>query len=286
MEISPKEFYNILLHLLTKNIDEGEADAILLLIVETRLGWKRHHILVNDPLQTQEAELDHCKAIVQQVTEGYPVQYALGSAEFYGLRFEVNKHVLIPRPETEELVDLCLQKESKGNSLNIVDIGTGSGCIPISIKKTLPRAKVYASDVSIEALKLASKNAISNHCDVTFIQNDILKDDLPLSTLDCIISNPPYIGYAESNLMTPNTRHEPEIALFVDDNDPLLFYKKIGTIGLQKLIQGGRLYFEINEQYAKETVKVLDALGYLKIEVHKDINGKDRMVMAVKPGSN
>lgn len=209
-----------------------------------------------------------------------PIQYVLGEADFYGLKFKVNQHVLIPRPETEELVHLVI-KHAKNRPCCILDIGTGSGCIPIALKKNLPQAKILAIDISEKALKLANQNALINRVEVDFLLDDALNLNATVyPQFDIIISNPPYIGLSEMEEMDKQvTKHEPHLALFVNDDNPLIFYDKIAGFALTNLKTDGFLFFEINQALALETQKLLLKKGF-KAEVIKDINANDRMIKA------
>lgn len=210
-----------------------------------------------------------------------PLQYVLGEADFYDLTFSVDSNVLIPRPETEELVKLIIDKHSWA-ALSILDIGTGSGCIPISLKKNWPRAQMRACDISLGALELAKTNSRRHEVLVDFFYCDIL-DAANWSTehYDVIVSNPPYVLNSEKEAMRENVLgYEPHLALFVEDDDPLLFYKAIADFALQSLNEGGALYFEINEAFGTETQRMLEDKGYQNASVHEDIFGKARMVSA------
>ncbi len=224
--------------------------------------------------------------ILKELIAGKPLQYSLGETEFYGLVFKVNPSVLIPRPETEELVDWIF-KEFKGNGmgekpLKILDIGTGSGCIPIVLKKYMPKAEVYAMDISAEALATARNNALLNQTDVVFFEDDILNPafNLQSSIFNIIISNPPYITHPEKEQMHQNVlAYEPHTALFVPDNDPLIFYNAIADYALNHLKKpGGLLFFEINENSGFQTVTLLKNKGFKNIELRQDLRGKDRMI--------
>jgi release factor glutamine methyltransferase len=209
----------------------------------------------------------------------------LGHTEFYGLQFKVNPSVLIPRPETEELVEWVLNSNLPQTAINILDIGTGSGCIAISLKKNLPNATIWAIDISAEALKTAKENAKLNDAEVHFIETDVLNQNqtfnlLPLN-FNLIISNPPYVTPADKGLMHANvTDFEPHTALFVPQDDPLLFYKSIADLAAKKLIKGGLLFFEINESYGEETAVMLEEKQFKQVELRKDLSGRDRMIKA------
>lgn len=219
---------------------------------------------------------------VQALAQGKPIQYVLGEADFYRLKFSVNPSVLIPRPETEELVHLIIQNHRKKN-INIIDIGTGSGCIAISLKANLPEARVYAMDIDENALKTAQSNAITNNVEVNFIADDALNlkpADYPF--FDVIVSNPPYIAQSEKTQMQAQvTQHEPHLALFVSDEDSLIFYDRIADFALEKLSANGLLYFEINQNLAQETKTLLESKGF-EVSLLKDLNDNFRMIQAVR----
>ena len=201
----------------------------------------------------------------------------LGETEFYGLQFKVNEHTLIPRPETEELVEWILKEEFS----SALDIGTGSGCIAITLAKNT-NAKITAIDISKEAIDVAKENTKNNKVEIDFMLQDILQAET-LSKVDLIVSNPPYILNSEKQKMESNVLDfEPDLALFISDNNPLLFYKKIGVLAEKSLNCGGKLYFEINEKYGAEILEMLSKIGFVDIALKKDINDKDRMVKAIK----
>lgn len=227
-------------------------------------------------------------AILNELKTGKPIQYILGETEFYGLSFKVNPAVLIPRPETEELVDWLLSDQKKADNssedLKIIDIGTGSACIPICIKKEMPFADVYGLDISLEALKTAQENAINNQTELTLIQDSILNpinEKLINTKYSIIISNPPYVMSTEKSEMMSNVLdYEPHLALFVPDNDPLIFYRAIADYALQHLKNEGFLYLEINEHLGNETLELLKERGFINFELRQDLRGKDRMIRA------
>lgn len=225
------------------------------------------------------ADLSQLESYVQQLKKSVPLQYLLGSTEFYGLPFMVNPSVLIPRPETEELVDWILRDKHQPKSL--LDIGTGSGCIAIALKANLPNCQVSAWDVSAEALATAKNNANQNKVVIDFGLVDVLSYQTDGRKIDCIVSNPPYVRELEKSMMEDNVmQHEPHTALFVSNDDPLIFYRTIAQLGLQMLHPKGYLYFEINEYLATEMHDMLMQLGYSNIVCRKDINSKDRMMKA------
>ncbi|AMS26086.1 hypothetical protein AEM51_02720 [Bacteroidetes bacterium UKL13-3] len=239
------------------------------------------------PSNIAQNDLLKIEAVVKRLVKSEPLQYVLEEAWFYDVPFYVNKYVLIPRSETEELVDYVLKShpriESKSD-LFILDIGTGSGCIPVTLKNNLPYARVYGLDVSEEALKVANKNAQKLNIDVTFIQADILNDELAaLPDFDIIISNPPYITETEKNEMHSNViAHEPHLALFVSDGNPLQFYEAIVKVAGKNLKKGGYLYFEINSAFGSEVKKTMEKNGFSKVAITKDMQGKDRIVAGLK----
>ena len=240
-----------------------------------------------------EVDIDKFKEAIKRLNNHEPIQYIIGKTEFYSLLFKVNEAVLIPRPETEELVDWIISKFRIQNSeLKILDIGTGSGCIAISLAKNLPNAKVFALDVSKEALNVAKANAWQNDVEVEFIEADILNWkqeagnmnlDFKDLNLDIIVSNPPYVRASEKEQMKPNVlAHEPDLALFVKDEDSLLFYRNITQFASQFLNTKGQLFFEINEYLGNDMFKLLNDKGFIDIELKQDIFAKDRMIKGVK----
>lgn len=214
-----------------------------------------------------------------------PMQYILGETSFGGYTFEVSPAVLIPRPETEELVDWVVSDFSSRVGVRILDIGTGSGCIPITLYKRLEEwnPSVASWDISEEALAVAHRNAQKNRADVSFRHQDILADTYPRLAVDVLVSNPPYITASEKTDMEHNVLDwEPGLALFVPDTDPLKFYRRIAEVGCQLLVSGGTVYFEINRAYGRETMEMLESLGYHSIELRKDFSGNDRMIKACR----
>ncbi|MDR0750519.1 MAG: peptide chain release factor N(5)-glutamine methyltransferase [Tannerellaceae bacterium] len=271
-------------HTLKDLYPPGEIKSFIRLIADYVCGLQPHQLLMCKNKELSGTEKKEIERIVERLRQWEPIQYILGETTFYGLRFLVNPSVLIPRPETEELVDLIL-KEYTGKSLRALDIGTGSGCIAIALSRYLPDAEVAAVDISEEALQTAGANNRANHTAVSFIQTDILSTERAKEeirgTFDLIVSNPPYVMEREKDRMGKNVLlYEPEQALYVPDNVPLLFYHKIACFGRDKLNKGGSLYIEINEQCGNETVCLLQREGYKKVELRRDISGKDRMIRA------
>lgn len=263
---------------------------------ESMAGLVLEHLLNLTPLQRRMQAQEPVPADVQaqlpalqaRLLRHEPLQYVLGEAWFMDLTLEVTPATLIPRPETEELVQLIVQEQQgQKTELSVLDIGTGSGCIPVALCRTLQPTQVTAVDISVEALAVARRNAERYGCEIDFQQLDILTETPrlgPLHTLDILVSNPPYVLEKERALMRPNVlEYEPATALFVPDHDALLFYRRIAQLGTTLLRPGGALYFEINEQYAAETVALLTTLGYEAVEARPDLFGKARMVRANWP---
>ncbi len=288
---------------LTPQYGEGEARSIACLVFEDYFNLKL--MSENDEMLFQSFLKEDFETIKAQILRGVPVQYVLGFAWFYGLKFKVNNSVLIPRPETEELVEWVLETinalKNRDNPLKIIDIGTGSGCIPITLKIKNPSLEVSAVDISESALITASRNAARHNALIDFKRIDILNENdwIPLmqnimarnaliSHFDIIISNPPYIPHAEKALMKDNVlSHEPHLALFVEDDNPLVFYEKIADFAIKNadfntnLKVKPLLFFECNEFNAHEVVAMLHKKGFENVELKKDMSGKDRMIKAV-----
>ena len=278
-----KEYKQYFIKELLAIYDEVEAESFFYLTLEKFHRLRRIDLALQPNFEIGENEVEKWKSVLTDLKKQKPIQYILGETEFYGLPFLVNKDVLIPRPETEELVELILaeSRKSKVKSLRILDIGTGSGCIPISLKKNLPDAKVFAVDVSENALEVAKENAKLNGLEVNFIKINILETEDLDQQFDIIVSNPPYVRMLEKEEIKPNVlEFEPHLALFVEDNDPLLFYRKIAQLAKKNLNENGKLYFEINQYLGKETVGLLESLGFTNIKLLKDIYGNDRMISA------
>ena len=258
---------------------EGEATSIARIVFEDAFHIKN---LSDQPFSTTNFE--KLQSIQKRLLNHEPVQYILGEADFYGLKFKVNENVLIPRPETEELVYWIIETARQdGRSLSILDIGTGSGCIPITLKTELPTCRISACDVSIEAIEIAAENAVLNDVEIDFFQLDILdkREWGSLENFDIIVSNPPYIPPSERTLMPENVlKFEPDLALFVEENAPLIFYKTITEFALEKGGKNGQLFFEMNEYNAKEVARLLITSKLKNVQIHQDLQGKDRMIKA------
>lgn len=272
---------------LSEHYDKMEIQNFYFLSCEQVVGLTRMQVQLSKEISLEETQLQKIYSIVNQLQKQQPIQYILGETEFYGLRFLVNENVLIPRQETEELVHWMIQDFKNKTDLQILDIGTGSGCIAVSLAKFLPLAKLHAMDISQHALELASENANRNSVSVLFYKYDILKSNIPAFDeavlFDCIVSNPPYIRASEAELMNQNVLHfEPHLALFVTDEAPLLFYESIANFAQLYLKRDGAIYFEINEAFGKEVVALLERKAFKEIVLKKDLNGKDRMIKAKK----
>lgn len=258
----------------------GEINSFIYIIFEQVLSYKKIDTNINNKEIVNEESLKIIYKIVERLKNNEPIQYIFGETDFYDLEFKLNKDTLIPRPETEELVDLII-KENFDKNISILDIGTGSGCIAISLKKNLPISKVSAIDISSNAILMAEENAKRYNLELNFIEDNILNPSKKYPIYDIIVSNPPYIRNSEKRLMLNNVlEYEPHRALFVEDLDPLIFYREIAIFGKQHLSQNGVIYFEINENLSLETKNLLEDLGYNEISIIKDINDRDRIIKA------
>ena len=279
-----KEYRTQFIQELLLIFDEGEAESFFYLILEEKQQLKRIDLALHPDLTFSNEQMLVWNSLLEQLKCEVPVQYLLGKTSFYGLDFEVNPTVLIPRSETEELVDWIIKslKSRIGNSkLKILDIGTGSGCIAISLAKNIENAQVFAIDISDKALATAKKNAEFNKVEVTFIHQNILDTADLNQNFDIIVSNPPYVRNLEKQEIKKNVlNNEPHLALFVEDNDALIFYKKIAKVAQQSLAQNGELFFEINQYLGQEMIEMLEKMNFRAIELRKDIYGNDRMIRA------
>lgn len=274
MANSKAVFNNLISQL--NGLDPGEAHAIGLLLMEKLCGVSRTSILAE-----KEIEFFDFSPLVARLNAHEPIQYILGEAEFFGRKFNVNQHTLIPRPETELLIQEVLK--SKNQQQAILDVGTGSGCIAITLAKEIPNATIAAVDISTGALETAAANAKQHNASVTFIHGDFLNDAFALEPLDWIVSNPPYVCASEKKTMELNVLNfEPHSALFVPDNDPLLFYKAITSKSEQLLKPSGKIVVEINARFGNEVKQLFDEKGFLNTKIIKDLDGKDRIVFAEK----
>ncbi len=264
---------------------EGEVNQLFNLTFFYYKNWDKITLRFNESEKLSESELLELRAIVKRLENAEPIQHIFESTNFFGFDFKVNKDVLIPRQETEELVDLILTNLKE--KCTILDIGTGSGCIPIAIVKSFPSIKAKAIDISSKALAIAKENAEHNKVDLELFKQDILTlkslGTLIPEHIDVIISNPPYITNREKELMHKNVLDfDPHLALFVENHTPLIFYKKITQLAEEKLAAGGMLYFEINEHFGQETADLVKSYQFKEVKLIQDINGKDRIVSAIK----
>jgi release factor glutamine methyltransferase len=288
-----KEYRSTFLEELSSLYDEKEIESFFYIIFECFHNKKRIDLALNPAMEMDAMELLRWESVLADLKKQKPIQYILGETEFYGLPFLVNENTLIPRPETEELVEWILSdfnnSQPETRNLKLLDIGTGSGCIAISLAKNLQNAQVFAIDISEKALATAKENASINKVDVNFILKNILEtyDLNQLTThnsqltnqFDILVSNPPYVRNLEKEEIKSNVlEFEPHLALFVDDNDALLFYRKIAQLAKKNLSEKGKLYFEINQYLGKETVELLESLGFKEVILKKDIYGNDRMI--------
>lgn len=269
---------------LTGLYNETETDGLIRLIVEAVCGWSFTMQQIRKDEKIGSAKSIKIQSIVTRLKQHEPIQYILGETYFFGLQLKVTTAVLIPRPETEELVDIVI-KETVENGCSILDIGTGSGCIALALKSRLTNASISGVDISEKALEIARENGILNRLNVQFFQADILNwKKFDWSLFDVIVSNPPYVTESEKKQMHKNVLdYEPSNALFVDNTDPLLFYRTIAQFALEKLSPNGKIYFEINENYGPETKNLLSGFGFTKIDIVTDIHGKNRFLKATRP---
>jgi len=281
------QIYNDFRNKLKTIYDDREAENICDWLFENVTGLKKWERRQNQNSEFAETDSEKIKTYLEELLKHKPVQYVLHEAWFYKRKFYVNENVLIPRPETEELVEWIVsdfKKEKYSKPIKIIDIGTGSGCIPVSLKKELPESSIAAIDVSDKALSVAKINAEELHAIINFFQIDFLNENewKMLSQYDIIVSNPPYIPLNEKEILAKNvTDFEPGIALFVKNNDPFIFYKKIAGFAKSNLKESGKIYVEVHEEYAKEVGSIFESAGFL-VEIKNDIYGKQRMVKSTK----
>ena len=293
-----KQYKSHFFDALKNSQDEQEIESFFFILTEYLHNLKRVDVALNPNFELSEADIVKWNAILALLQQEKPIQHITGEAWFYGLQFEVNENTLIPRPETEELVEWIIEswklevgswKSENQKRINVLDIGTGTGCIPITLKTNLPQANVSAIDVSEMALEVAKRNAELKKVEGNFIQANILEvedvskiqtsiSQLP-TNFDIIVSNPPYVRNLEKQEIKKNVLdYEPHLALFVEDTDALLFYRKIAQLSIKNLSPNGLLFFEINQYLGKETVELLENLGFKNIELKKDMFGNDRMI--------
>lgn len=274
-----RNFKNKFTEELSSLYPNSEIETFFFFLIEGYLGFERIDSIIKADFEIPTDKISLLNTALERLKKEEPIQYILGKTEFYGLPFKVNQNTLIPRPETEELVEWILSKINKNSEISILDIGTGTGCIPISLKKHLPLVSISAIDVSKEALEIAKENAELNAVAINFIQRDILKVTDLDKKYDVIVSNPPYVRDLEKAEIKNNVlQNEPHLALFISDDNPLLFYDKIADLAKNHIKENGSLYFEINQYLGKETVAMLQEKGFKNIELKKDFSGNDRMI--------
>uniref|UniRef100_UPI004049904B peptide chain release factor N(5)-glutamine methyltransferase n=1 Tax=Fulvivirga sp. TaxID=1931237 RepID=UPI004049904B len=277
---SSKKLLQYVINNITIDESDQEKQSLAYIIIDELFNINKSEIITDRSINISKSKGKELKAFIERINKNEPIQYILEEAEFYGRKFNVAQGVLIPRNETEELVDLII-KDSKEKKIKFLDVGTGSACIPITLIKELKLNKGYAIDFDPRVIKIARQNAARHNVDIDFLMIDILTERIPVIGLDVLVSNPPYITESEKVLMKPNVlNYEPNTALFVSDEDPLIFYQKIASAGRECLKDEGRLYFEINERFGNQVAQLLENEGYKNIEIIQDINGKDRIVKA------
>lgn len=265
--------------------DEGEAIAVANSYLATKFDKDLNQVQELRHIELEDNQYQQFTSDLNKLAAGIPLQYVVNEAWFYDLKLYVNDKVLIPRPETEELVSLVLDDyEKTQNPISILDIGTGSGCIPVLLGTKFPVAEIFASDISDEALEIAKLNSRNHHTNVSFLLDDILNTKLSFTDhLQVIISNPPYIAASESVEMQNNvTEYEPDIALFVPDSDPFIFYKAIAANAARWLQPGGKLYLEINQRFGSETAAIIRDAGFTRVKVIKDMSQNNRFIVAMR----
>jgi len=283
--MNSKVLFNDLVKAIT--IDEGidEIQAMAYIILENTLRVSRTDVLTERDVQVTSAENSAIGNTVRRINSQEPIQYVFGWTEFYGRKFNVNPDVLIPRPETEELVSL-VKEYTKGRNISgprILDIGTGSGCIAVTLALEIPGSKVFATDISEKALETARQNAAALKAVVDFFNNSIIDQDIPVEPLDVVISNPPYIPLSEKPSMKDNViRFEPTQALFVSDGDPVVFYRAIAKKAFASLRSGGLLAVEINERFGSDVASILTDMGFADVRILKDLFHKERIVKGIR----
>ncbi len=279
--MSLQEIKNFLKQKLSAKIDAIELSSLIGMLLEEVTGWNRMQQIVNVNTPLTKEQIETIELYATQLLSGKPIQYILGKAWFMGNELKVNEHVLIPRPETEELVEWVISYASIINKpLQIIDMGTGSGCIALALKLALPSCTVTGLDISKEALEVATMNALHLNASIQWIAHDILSENTLATTYDVIVSNPPYIPQREKSTMQEQVvNHEPSLALFVPNEDPLVYYRTIATLGKKYLSANGQLFFEIHYDQGKALLSMLDEMHYYA-ELRKDSFGKNRMIRA------
>ncbi|MBD5312116.1 MAG: peptide chain release factor N(5)-glutamine methyltransferase [Bacteroides sp.] len=268
---------------LVPRFGKGETEAMIRLIFHHLKGWNATDMVINSDKELSEYTRGKIDEILERVLKGEPIQYVTGEAYFYGMDLMVTPDVLIPRVETQELVDFIVKKYDGVSDLKILDVGTGSGCIAIALARNLPFAQVTGIDISEKALAVAKENGKKLKANVNWVKADVFNFSPAADSFDIIVSNPPYVMMSEQRDMEANVlEHEPWVALFVPDDDPLRFYRRIAKMGIDALKDGGTLWFELNAQLADETAKLVKSLGYEDVTLERDIAGKWRFIEAKK----
>ena len=273
----------IFLDSLKENFSSREIENIFFELLFFKMKWERVDYLLNKTQKLSPEEVYFFENSLEKLSKNIPVQYITGQVNFCNLLIKVNSKVLIPRPETEELVHLVLNNHKEDSLKEILDVGTGSGCIIIALKKTLPNTNCTAIDISKDAVRTAKANAVLNKVEIDFINKDILKYENEEKSWDIIVSNPPYIPISNKKYMHPNVlQNEPSQALFVENEEPLKYYKIISDFAINHLKKNGKIYFEIHEDFANDVVNLLSIKKHFKSSVYKDFQGKKRFVVATK----
>jgi release factor glutamine methyltransferase len=288
-----RNVYDHYIKIITPLYDLQEAESITSWIFEDKLGLSKIQLLLRGNEVISEVKANELAYALVRLSKGEPIQYVLGYTNFYGLKIKVNRHVLIPRPETEELVAWIVQEQMLRQPCNMLDVGTGSGCIAIALKTQLPQATVTAIDISEEALLIAGTNAEFHQVEISFLKADLLRNDsksyqidaagsnISVNTFDIIVSNPPYIPLGEAVTMHRNvTAYEPHIALFVPDDDPLIYYQAIASLASSYLSTNGSIYLELHQNHASQVADLLNSFGFSNIKINNDLQGKQRMIKA------
>jgi release factor glutamine methyltransferase len=282
---SIKDIVSVFRNSLSGIYDSKESESIIYVVLEKYTGYNKAKLRAQPDLKVSESVINSIVAVIEGLQKNIPVQYLIGETVFYGCEFKVDQRVLIPRPETEELVDWIIRDMHDAKKIRILDIGTGSGCIAVSLKKNLPSAELIAVDVSNEALELAKENALLNNVEIYFEEFSILEPNLnsAISEVEIIVSNPPYVRESEKEFMHSNVLdNEPGIALFVPNDDPLVFYRAVLNFSKSNLKKGGLIYFEINENLSEELMNLTKYFEY-DAEIKKDLNEKPRFLKIKKP---
>lgn len=273
-----------IINTLTPIYGTGEAKAISGLIFQHLKDWNQTQLIINSDMPASDYLISAVNSIIHRLNTHEPIQYILGKAYFYGMTLSVDRSTLIPRPETQELVDLIVDEANDRPDLKVLDIATGSGAIAIALSRALPFSNVEAIDISKDALNIAEKNAQDLHANVKFEQADVFEFSPKPDSFDIIVSNPPYIDESEKSEMDANVlEYEPHTALFVPDNNPLIFYKRIADISILALHEGGRLYLEINPRHSAELSDMLLKKGFEDVAIIKDIHKRQRFISCIKP---